>query len=186
MTQHAIICHALRTFIASRPGLDVADYGDVRAYRAESRQITRDRGDALTLLNRIEPLEVTDAEWADAFRAYSGRLTWDGAKLSYCTGQYYPTEYRRAAAAVLAALLWRRYDDLGTPSGYAVCRYGDASDIARFDTREAAEAGVLVAGGPAEAYIRTLYGPDRLSPGEYKRRLFRRMFGRPISARWFR
>ena len=42
----------------------------------------------------------------DAFRAFSGRLSWDGASLSYCTGQYYPTEYRLAAAAVLRAALW--------------------------------------------------------------------------------
>jgi hypothetical protein len=50
------------------------------------------------------------------FRAFSGRLTLaqrDDGKwtLSYCTGQYYPTEYRAAVCAVSAAALWDYYRD---------------------------------------------------------------------------
>ena len=44
-------------------------------------------------------------------RAYSGRLTItasdDGKVLiDYCTGQYFPTEYRKAACAVLSQAIW--------------------------------------------------------------------------------
>jgi len=30
----------------------------------------------------------------------------DRVEVDYCTGQYFPTEYRRAACAVLASALW--------------------------------------------------------------------------------
>ena len=50
---------------------------------------------------------------AAAKSAYAGRLSLttddSGAvAVSYCTGQYWPTEYRKAACAVLAAALWAR------------------------------------------------------------------------------
>jgi hypothetical protein len=51
-------------------------------------------------------------------RAFSGRLSWDGAKLDYCTGQYWPTEYRAAACAVLASALWTYWRaGLDNPTG---------------------------------------------------------------------
>ena len=50
--------------------------------------------------------------------AFSGRLEItersDGAiKIDYCTGQYFPTEYRKAACAVLAYSLWHYWRDCG-------------------------------------------------------------------------
>lgn len=106
------ICNALRTFINSRSGLDRRDYGDARSYRSEQRSITKDRAHALTLLRAVELRDSISGDALHAaFRdAFSGRLSCeyaDGrASLSYCTGQYYPTEYRRAACAVLASALW--------------------------------------------------------------------------------
>ena len=35
----------LQKFVDQRPGLNFADYGDVRAYRNEAAEITRDRAD---------------------------------------------------------------------------------------------------------------------------------------------
>lgn len=117
-TQKQNIIAALRRFIAQRPGLEPGNYisgwNDVegrRLYRAESRQITRDRHDAETLLRYVETSGVTGAQLANALNR---RLTWDGARLSYCTGQYFPTEYRRAAASALASALWYYWcDDIG-------------------------------------------------------------------------
>src|SRR5208282_1873377 len=48
---------------------------------------------------------------AAAKRAYSGRLEIremiNGTiRIEYCTGQYWPTEYRRAVCAILAYALW--------------------------------------------------------------------------------
>lgn len=48
-------------------------------------------------------------------RAYSGRLTLNktdkGYEIDYCTGQYWPTEYRRAACAMLAHAAWYQLRD---------------------------------------------------------------------------
>lgn len=117
-TQKHDIIAALRRFIAQRPGLEPGNYisgwndtAGRRLYRAESRQITRDRHDAEALLRYVETSGVTGAQIANAL---NGRLTWDGAQLDYCTGQYFPTEYRRAAASALASTLWYYWcDDIG-------------------------------------------------------------------------
>ena len=103
---------ALRAFARQRPGLEYANYGDPVAYRSEMRGITRDLAHAQTLIAACERAHGMTAEnLAEAFRAFSGRLTMttrpDGRiALDYCTGQYWPTEYRRAVCAVCAAALW--------------------------------------------------------------------------------
>jgi hypothetical protein len=117
------ILEALHAFIRSRPGLEYGNYGDPVAYRAEMRGITRDLQDARTLLRGIERAHgITGRNLLDAARfAYSGRLniqTLDGDKvrIHYTTGQYYPTEYRRAVAAVAAAALWDYVRDHCSPA----------------------------------------------------------------------
>ena len=112
------ILNLLETFIRSRPGLEFANYGDVSAYRSEQRSITKDRDHARTLLAYARWNRSIDANaLRAAFRnAYSGRLSLDTdakgrLRLHYCTGQYYPTEYRRAACAVLASAIWAYWRD---------------------------------------------------------------------------
>jgi hypothetical protein len=107
--ERAAILAAMREWISQRPGLDFNNYGNVPAYRAELRSITRDLADARTLLRAVELSSMDTETLKGAFRAFSGRLSWDGSKLDYCTGQYWPTEYRRAVCAVLAAALWDWY-----------------------------------------------------------------------------
>lgn len=99
---------AFTAFINQRPGLDFANYGDISAWRSESAQITRDRKRALAALYAAEVAPWDAVAMKAAFRAFSGRLTpiiqEDGSfALAYCTGQYWPTEYRKAAASVLEA-----------------------------------------------------------------------------------
>lgn len=106
-----VILTALRAWINQRPGLEYVNYGEPTSYRAELRGITRDKKDAQTLLTAVELSAVTVDQLKEGFRAYSGRLTWEedgkgGGRLVYCTGQYWPTEYRKAACAVLAQALW--------------------------------------------------------------------------------
>lgn len=110
------ILHALAAFAASRPGLEprnyISSWNDTegrRAYAAEVRSITRDLHHARALLTAVRLSAVTEAQLLNAFRAFSGRLSWDGQRLDYCAGQYYPTEYRRAVCAVLASALWDYY-----------------------------------------------------------------------------
>lgn len=114
-------------FIRQRPGLEYGNYSSGwndkegrKAYFAECRSIARDLREARTLLAAVGWRESIDAKaLKEAFRAYSGRLTVtvramttkDGsplwvAGLEYCTGQYWPTEYRKAVCAVLASALW--------------------------------------------------------------------------------
>lgn len=104
--ERAKILNALRVWINQRPGLDPRDY-DLAGYRSDSRRIAQQKADALELLRMVERRDSLDLETLrGAFRAFSGRLTWDGSKLDYCTGQYWPTEYRAAACAVLRSALW--------------------------------------------------------------------------------
>lgn len=107
----AEILAMLREFAASRPGMDPRNYGDWKSYRAESRSVTRDLHDALYLIDRVEMSSMPVETLVGGFRAFSGRLSLTANGLDYCTGQYYPTEFRRAVCAVCAAALWDYYRD---------------------------------------------------------------------------
>ena len=103
------LLNALRTFVNQRPGLEFGNYGDVSAYRSEMRQITKQRAEALAMINYVAWHDSIIAEdIIDASkRAFSGRLTINpDLSIDYCTGQYWPTEYRKAVACVMADVLW--------------------------------------------------------------------------------
>ena len=131
--QKQSIIDALRAFARQRPGLEFGNYGDVTAYRAEMRQITKDLEHAQTLLRAVEMHEsITADDLVAAFDAYSGRLsiteTKKGVRLEYVAGQYFPTEYRRAVCAVACAALWAWFRD------QCGCKTGD--DIRKAARRE--------------------------------------------------
>lgn len=108
-----VIISLLRAWINQRPGLEYCNYGDPTAYRAEYRRIQRQKNDALELLHAVDRSNITADNLLAGFRAFSGRLQivpdGDEFRLEYCTGQYFPTEYRAAACAVLASALWAYY-----------------------------------------------------------------------------
>ena len=111
-----LILASLNAFARQRPGLEFGNYGEIKAYRAELRSIARDLHDCKTLLRAVELSSVDAETLKGAFRAFSGRLsivTRDDGRiaLDYCTGQYFPTEYRKAVCAVCAAALWDHYRD---------------------------------------------------------------------------
>ena len=111
---------ALRVFISQRPGLDFGNYGDVSAYRSESRSITKDKHHAQALLSAVAWRDSITADdiIAASRHAFSGRLTIEelpaGFSIRYCTGQYFPTEYRAAVCSVLSSALWAYWRD-GSP-----------------------------------------------------------------------
>ena len=118
------IIESLRVWIARRPGLDYANYGEPKSYRAEVRGITKDLHHARDMIRAVELSSITGDQLAAAFpRAYSGRLSWDGERLDYCCGQYWPTEYRRAVCAVCASALWDYYRE-----DFAAAKRGKESD----------------------------------------------------------
>jgi len=93
----------LQTFVRQRPGFDPNNYGDAASYRADVRRAGRDLRHAEELIRAvaIRPYCVINPK-------QSGRLSWDAGekRWDYVTGQYFPTEYRAAACAVLASALW--------------------------------------------------------------------------------
>ena len=109
---------ALQIFIAQRSGITARDYFEtwadsagVDAFKQDKNQIAQHGRDARAMWAQIERRNIGAPDLADALRrAYSGRLSWDGEKLDYCTGQYFCTEYRAAACAGMALALrlyWR-------------------------------------------------------------------------------
>lgn len=113
-----LVINALHKWLRQRPGLEFGNYGDVSAYRSEMRSITKDLQQAQAMLRTIAWRDSITADHiiAAAKHAYSGRLSIelrdDGkVRIDYCTGQYWPTEYRRAVCAVLSSVLWDYWRD---------------------------------------------------------------------------
>lgn len=109
----ATLVALLRRFISQRSGLQFGNYGDIRSFRSEQRGITKAGQTANILLSAVELDADVSAEsiLQAAKSAFSGRLSFEGNeagewRISYCTGQYFPTEYRNAACAVCASALW--------------------------------------------------------------------------------
>jgi hypothetical protein len=101
------IVEMLARFIAQRPGIEPGNYHDYASYRSESREVTKDRHVAESLLDAVANREGITADAMRAELMGSGRLTLsEDGRLDYCTGQYFPTEYRKAAARALASMLW--------------------------------------------------------------------------------
>ena len=156
------ILSALDGFISQRPGLEFADYGDVYYYRQESRNITKDLKHARKLLRAVSwRASITADDLKEAFRAFSGRLTWDGHRLDYCTGQYWPTEYRKAVCAVLASALWSYTRDCMPEPTYI--HHGSATDL------------------PMSTESRY----DGKSAGDWIRSKLRKEYGHAIASRYF-
>ncbi len=133
MNKQAII-NAIRVFVNQRSGIDGREYaGDREAFMGDYRPILKYGKHARQLLRFVERCDsITDKMLADATRAFSGRLQLvekgDKVAVDYCTGQYFPTEYRKAACAVLAQAIW---DWLRDKCG---CKTGD--DIRKSARRE--------------------------------------------------
>ena len=159
------IIAALHVFINQRPGLEFGNYGDVPNYRAEVRAIGRDLTQARQLLRYVElRASITADDIIEASkRAYSGRLTItardDGAvAIDYCTGQYFPTEYRKAACAVLSQAIWAWTHAHCMPAPTLHHNSETGETVQRF---------------------------KGLRLGDYLRASFKREFGRGMASRWF-
>jgi hypothetical protein len=116
-----VLCDMLRKFIAQRSGIDFREYGgDRAAFMSDYRPILQHGRDARRLLEYVENRDGITAD--DILSTTSGnrRLEWvyvgESPRLEYCTGQYFPTEYRAAACSMLAGLVWRYLRD-----GFAGC-----------------------------------------------------------------
>ena len=102
---------ALSAWVSQRPGLDYRNYGDPVAYRAEMRSIGKDLQHARALINYVAWHDSITAEMILKAADNGGRLSFvvcdDGTvAIDYCTGQYWPTEYRPAVCRLLSSVIW--------------------------------------------------------------------------------
>ena len=154
------ICDALATFIRSRPGFEYANYGDAASYRADVRRAARQKRDAETMLAAVRWRDsITGADLIEAARGE--RLTIEqtarGIRIDYCTGQYYPTEYRAGVCRVLATALWN-WQRESMPPGTLHHNSETGETLERY---------------------------DGLRAGDWLRRKFRAEFGSALQRRWF-
>ena len=155
------IIDALRAFTQKRPGLEYSNYGDRASYQSEMRAITKDLHQARELLRYVELRDsiTGDDIIAASESAFSGRLTiCDDATIDYCTGQYFPTEYRKAVCAVLSSAIWawKRDQCMPAPTLHHNSETGE-----------------------------TLHRYKGLRAGDYLRANLKREFGRGMASRWF-
>jgi hypothetical protein len=114
----------------------------------------------------------------------------NGLRIDYCTGQYFPTEYRKAVCAVLASALWAKYREGMQPSGYSVSCMDDAGNYVAatrrtFPDRNAAKAYLATVAESRHPHANPLYGAKLQCKGDYLRAHFKREFGRGIASRYF-
>jgi hypothetical protein len=118
LSKKQMMVEALHRFINQRSGIDYRNYagGDWKqsreAFNGDYRPMLKHGRQARALLRAVELRDSITAEMIQAAtRAYCGRLqlverNGSGVAVDYTTGQYFPTEYRSAACAVLATVLW--------------------------------------------------------------------------------
>jgi hypothetical protein len=101
----------LTEFVNQRPRLEWANYGDTYWMRQDQSKITRQLQDFRKMRAYLSGLQDSGVYIEHHIKeasemAFSGRLTFTDSGIEYCTGQYWPMEYRAAACAVLASAIW--------------------------------------------------------------------------------
>ena len=101
----------LRAFVGQRSGIDFRNYGSRDSAIDDYRKILRHGRIARRLLREIEVGGYSTEELREsARRRFSGRLSVDDSgAVSYCAGQYFPTEYRLSVCVVLFDAIQRAY-----------------------------------------------------------------------------
>lgn len=105
----SILAQKVFAFAQKRPGFDPRDYisgwndkAGRSAYRADSRKATKQLHECTQAFRECVTWEVTDADVLAACDwAWGGRLQIVAGEVDYTVGQYWCTEFRGAAAAVL-------------------------------------------------------------------------------------
>lgn len=132
MATKQTIIDALNRWIAQRPGLEFSNYGNVSSYRAEMRSIGRDLQHARAMVNYVAWHDSITAEMIMSAADNGGRLTLtvngDKVRIDYVTGQYWPTEYRRAVCQLMSSVIWYWLREN--------CEYKTGDDIRKAARRE--------------------------------------------------
>lgn len=132
-TQQHNAFELLNLFTYQRPGFDLADYGQdgYRYYRQDYRQAYNALNEYRQWVN-IALRRMDGEELAKRIATYldnnSGdRLVWsnDKTRLTYITGQYFPTEYRWAAVRIIRTIVWNDLRDEKRDDGTHTYNTGD-------------------------------------------------------------
>lgn len=108
--EKSTLIHALGEFIGKRSGIDGRNYDSRESFMRDCRRILRDGKHARRLLDYVSRRSISAEDLiASSKSAFSGRLSFDEIGVDYVTGQYFATEYRAAACAVLARAVWDYY-----------------------------------------------------------------------------
>jgi len=117
--QNIDILDGLSSFVNQRPGFDWHNYDSMSQYRSDYNPVLQAKHDFHTM-RRFSELYSVDIMAGQS--AFSGRLEIKPGpdrrvEIDYCTGQYFPVEYRNAACAVLASAIWSYWRDCGYDTG---------------------------------------------------------------------
>lgn len=108
-----MVLSKLTEFVNQRPGFDFANYGDAYYYRQDYNYCLKQKRMYESILAACYKVMCREEIENRILQKYSkdvsgGRLVWDtqNQQWEYTTGQYFPTEYRGAAARILWDILW--------------------------------------------------------------------------------
>jgi hypothetical protein len=114
----------LRAFVSQRPGFDLCNYSSMANYRGDYNPTLQAKHDFEAMYRYCQLYSISAESILSASEhAFSGRLklAYDPesrqTKIDYCVGQYWPTEYRSAACAVLASAIWSYWRECGYDTG---------------------------------------------------------------------
>lgn len=109
-----MLLQKLSDFVDQRPGFNFDDYGDISYYRQDYNYCLKQKRMYESMLSVCYKVMYREEIERRILQQYSkdaagGRLVWDTEKQQweYTTGQYFPTEYRGAAARILWNIFWR-------------------------------------------------------------------------------
>lgn len=117
--------------------------------------------------------------------------------IDYCTGQYWPTEYRRAVCAVLASAIWDYWREHAMPAPSRIDlelhkwngNQWATTTLGCYSTRDEAEAARADRTDANDCMVVERYAPAgsmrQICAGDWFRHTAKREFGNGIAARWF-
>lgn len=109
---------ALSAFVAQRSGINYADYGNRDAYMGDYRPMIQQGKDfrkmaAFAFYSSVNNEDIIKA----SDQVFSGRLQFDVISgqyaVNYCTGQYFPTEYRLASCWLISRVIRNYWTECG-------------------------------------------------------------------------
>ena len=150
MVKKQTIIDALNRWVSQRPGLDYGHYGDPVAYRAEVRSIGKDLQHARAMINYVAWRDSITAEMILKAADNGGRLSikveGDKVAIDYCTGQYWPTEYRPAVCRLMSSVIWYWMRENAPVDAGPIIAHSNLQDVGGYIRRQAArELGTSIA-----------------------------------------